>query len=288
MRYNPKRAVPAIVLSMVIFGTIGLFRRWIPLPSEVLAFSRGVMGSVFLVLIRKGTGGRLDLRRLGKSLWLLALTGALIGINWILLFEAYNYTSVATATLCYYMQPVIVILASPLLLKESFSPRKGICVAVAFIGMVFVSGVLNTSGQAPGSFRGVLLGLGAAALYAAVVLLNKKLPDVPVYEKTIIQLAAAAAVMIPYMLAAGTLRAYTLNTTQAVCLVTVGILHTGVAYALYFGAVEKLPAQTCALLSYIDPVTAVLLSAGLLHEPMSGLSILGAVLILGAAAAGEL
>ncbi len=282
-------SVLALVISMVIFGTIGIFRRAIPLPSEVLAFARGVLGSVFLLLVLRVSGRKFDLRSASKHLWLLILTGAMIGLNWILLFEAYNYTSVAIATLCYYMQPVIVILASPFVLKEKITVRKCICAAVSVLGMVFVSGILQP-GSAGGShgYRGILLGLGAAALYAAVVLLNKKISGVPVYEKTILQLSSAAVVMIPYMFAAGTLKAYSLGTGQVLGLLTVGILHTGIAYALYFGAIEKIPAQTAALLSYIDPVTAVLLSAGLLHESMSVLSVIGAVLIIGAAMISEL
>ena len=274
---------------MVIFGTIGIFRRAIPLPSEVLAFARGILGSVFLLLVLRVSGRKFDLRSASKHLWLLVLTGAMIGLNWILLFEAYNYTSVAIATLCYYMQPVIVILASPLVLKEKITVRKCICAAVSVLGMVFVSGILQP-GSTGGShgYRGILLGLGAAALYAAVVLLNKKICGVPVYEKTILQLSSAAVVMIPYMFAAGTLKAYSLGTGQVLGLLTVGILHTGIAYALYFGAIEKIPAQTAALLSYIDPVTAVLLSAGLLHESMSVLSVIGAVLIIGSAMISEL
>ena len=94
--------------------------------------------------------------------------------------------------------------------------------------------------------------------------------------------------MIPYMIAAGTLKNYHLEPGQAAALITVGILHTGIAYAIYFGAIEHLPAQTAALLSYIDPVTAVLLSAGLLHEPLTGLTVLGAILILGSAMASEM
>ena len=282
-------SVLALVISMVIFGTIGIFRRAIPLPSEVLAFARGILGSVFLLLVLRVSGRKFDLRSASKHLWLLVLTGAMIGLNWILLFEAYNYTSVAIATLCYYMQPVIVILASPLVLKEKITVRKCICAAVSVLGMVFVSGILQP-GSTGGShgYRGILLGLGAAALYAAVVLLNKKISGVPVYEKTILQLSSAAVVMIPYMFAAGTLKAYSLGTGQVLGLLTVGILHTGIAYALYFGAIEKIPAQTAALLSYIDPVTAVLLSAGLLHESMSVLSVIGAVLIIGAAMISEL
>jgi RarD protein len=279
---NRKSAYPALILSMVIFGTIGIFRRQIDLPSETLAFVRGILGSVFLLLLMRLTGRRFQTAPLKGSLALLVLTGAMIGFNWILLFEAYNYTTVAVATLCYYMQPVIVLLVSPFLFKEAVTLRKILCVAAALAGMVLVSGAAGSSGAGADPVKGIVLGLGAAALYACVVLLNKKITGVPLYEKTIIQLFSAAAALIPYMLSRGTLRSYGPESTQIILLLTVGIIHTGLAYALYFGAVEKLPVQTAALFGYIDPVTAVLLSALFLHEPMTPAGIAGAVLILGA------
>ena len=272
--------------SMVIFGTIGICRRYLPLPSEVLSCARGVMGSVFCLLLLKATNRRFDTSALQGKAGLLILTGALIGFNWILLFEAYSYTTVAVATLCYYMQPVIVTLVSPLVLKERITLRKGICVAVAIAGMILVSGV--TGGGGAGNLKGVFLGLGAAALYSSVVILNKKIQGVPIYEKTIVQLMSAAAAMLPYMLARGTLQSYSLSASQVWLLLAVGIVHTGIAYALYFGAVEKLPAQTTALFSYIDPVTAILLSAAFLREPLSAAGIAGTVMILGSLIAAQL
>lgn len=288
MKSNTGHHLSALTGSMVIFGTIGLFRRFIPLPSEVLACARGIMGGLFLLLLLKARGRSFD-RQAVRAHWkLLVLSGAMIGFNWILLFEAYNYTTVAIATLCYYLQPVIVILLSPLVLGERVSLRKGICVLTALAGMVLVSGIAGSDGLPSGDLRGVFLGLGAAVLYAGVVLLNKRIVGVPVYEKTVLQLLSASLVLLPYMAAAGTLHAYSLGIGQAAALVTVGIVHTGMAYVLYFGSVEHLPAQTAALFGYIDPVTAVFLSVILLHEPMSLLTLAGAVLILGSAAVSEL
>ena len=183
---------------------------------------------------------------------------------------------------------IIVILLSPLVLGEWVSLRKGICVLTALAGMVLVSGIVGSDGLPSGDLRGVFLGLGAAVLYAGVVLLNKRIVGVPVYEKRVLQLLSASLVLLPYMAAAGTLHAYSLGIGQAAALVTVGIVHTGMAYVLYFGSVEHLPAQTAALFGYIDPVTAVFLSVILLHEPMSLLTLAGAVLILGSAAVSEL
>ncbi len=283
-----KRPVAAFALSMIIFGTIGLFRRAVPLPSDAFAFSRGILGTVFLLLFMRIRGKSFDLAAAKKHALLLILTGAMIGLNWILLFEAYNYTSLAVATLSYYMQPVIVILLSPILLKEKISLKKGICILVSVCGMILVSGIFGSGTAGADNTRGVLLGLGAASLYAGVVILNKKITDVPVYEKTIIQLASAAIALSPYMLLTGSFRAYELGTVQVICLLTAGIVHTGAAYALYFGAVEKMPAQTAAILSYIDPVTAVLLSALLLHEALPAVGMIGAVMIIGSALVSEI
>ena len=281
---NPGSPLFKMLLSMVIFGTIGIFRRSIPLPSEVLAFARGILGGLFLLLILKGKRQAFSWRLIRKkSFALLVLSGAMIGFNWILLFEAYKYTTVAVATLCYYMQPVIVLLFARPLLHEKITRRQYLCVGLALIGMVLVSGILQGDGSASGNGAGILLGLGAAVLYAGVVLLNKTLTRVPAYEKTTIQLFSAAIALIPYMGWQGSLRSFNLSPSSIVLLLIVGVVHTGIAYVLYFGALEALPARTAALLSYIDPVTAVLLSAVWLHEPLSISGIIGAILIIGSA-----
>ena len=276
-----------LTLSMVIFGTIGVFRRYITLPSSLVAMTRGLIGMLFLLLVmvlRKRGMNRAAVRR---KLGLLCLSGAAIGVNWILLFEAYNYTSVATATLCYYLAPMFVILASPLVVGERLTAKKLICVLAALLGMVFVSGVLE-SGGGSSDLKGVLLGLGAAVLYASVVLMNKQLGDVPAYDRTIVQLGSSAAVLLPYVLLTEDMGALTFTPGTIGLLLVVGIVHTGIAYALYFGSLMQLKAQTAAILSYIDPVVAVLLSALVLREHMSLLSGLGAVLVLGAAVVSEL
>ena len=280
------RALSALTMSMVIFGTIGVCRRFISLPSGVLACGRGIMGGVFLLIVLRIRGDRFNLGRIRKKDFaLLIFTGVLIGINWILLFEAYNYTTVAVATLSYYMQPMIVMLLSPIVLKEKLTAKHLLCVILSMVGMVLVSGVIG--GGSVGSFTGVALGLGAAVLYATVVLLNKKIDGIPVFEKTIIQLFSAATAMLPYLAATGTLHTYELSVLGTFLFLTVGIVHTGIAYALYFGSIEVLPAKTCALMSYIDPVTAVILSALLLKEPMGDAGIIGTVLIIGSAVYSE-
>lgn len=276
------------ITAMTIYGTIGIFRRYIPLPSSVLAMVRGIVGTIFLLIVILAGHQKMSREAIRKNLFLLILSGALIGFNWILLFESYAYTTVAVATLCYYMAPVAVTMVSPLVLKEHLSFGKCICIFVALGGMAMVAGIFKPGGIAGSGAKGILLGLGAAALYASVILINKLLSPIGAYEKTIIQLASAAIVVFPYCLATGALSGMELNTTAVIMVLIVGVLHTGVAYALYFGSMDHLSAQTIAIFSYLDPVVAILLSALVLKEAMGPLEMLGAVLILGSTLVSEL
>ncbi len=287
-KMSDKGALLSLIFSMFIFGTIGIFRKHIELSSGVLAMARGFIGAAFLLFIIAVKRGKISKAAIKRNLWLLILSGACIGFNWILLFEAYRYTTVATATLCYYLAPIFVIIASPLILKERLSNRKVLCVLIALAGMVLVSGVLQTGFGGLAEMKGVLFGLGAATFYASVILMNKKIIDIPAYDKTIVQLVCAATVLVPYVLLTGEFATAEWSGIGFVLVLVVGILHTGVTYALYFGSMAQLKAQTVAIFSYIDPIVAILLSALLLQEKMDGLTILGTVMILGAAVYSEL
>ncbi len=285
---NNNKAKLSLVLSMVIFGTIGIFRRYIPLTSGLVAISRGYIGAIFLLILIFLKKDKLSLKAIKSNLIPLVLSGVFIGINWILLFESYRYTSVATATLCYYMAPVFVIVASPFLFKEKITLKKSICVAVALVGMVLVSGVVNSGFTGIAEFKGVFFGLGAACFYASVVMLNKKIKNVPIYDKTIVQLVSAATVLVPYSLAFEDNSQVQITPIVVIMVLIVGVLHTGFAYALYFGTIESLNTQTVALFSYIDPIVAIILSWLVLKEDMSILSAIGAILILGSTMISEI
>lgn len=274
--------------AMFIFGTIGIFVRHIPLASSMLACARGFIGTAFLLLVMALGRKKVSRDEVRKNWKVLLFSGAGIGANWILLFEAYRYTTVATATLCYYLAPIFIIVASPFVLKERLTLRKTLCVAAALAGMVLVSGVVQ--GGLPGAdeVRGILFGLSAAVLYAAVVLANRFLHDISAYTKTVAQLFIAAAVTVPYILLTEDLSAVSLTAGQGLLVALLGIVHTGIAYTLYFSSLGNLKMQTAAIFSYIDPVVAVILSALLLREPMGLWGVVGAVLILGSALVSEL
>ena len=290
MSSEKRTSILMLISSMLIFGTIGIFRKYIPFSSGLLACSRGFLGAfsltIYLIIRKVPIRTGISMR----NLILLIISGALMGINWILLFEAYNYTSVAVATLCYYMEPTIVILLSPLLFKEKLFGKKLVCAIVSLIGMVLVSGIVETAGQglALSNIRGVLFGLGSAAFYASVVILNKIIKVDNAYQKTIIQLLSAAVVLLPYLMITERGKSYEFSAVSVVMLLVLGLFHTGFAYALYFGSMKALEAQTIAVMSYIDPVSALILSALVLGERMSVIGIIGAVMIIGAALFSEI
>lgn len=269
-----------LIGSMVIFGTLGVFVRHIGISSGQLALCRAVMAAALIGLFLLVTRQTIPFRALGKSALLLLLSGGIMAFNWILLFEAYKYTTVSVATLSYYFAPVIVTVACPLIFKEKLGIKGWICFGMSTIGLALITGLGDLS-TGSNHLVGIAFGLGAACLYATVIILNKLIRRIEGLQRCFLQFVAAIAVMIPYVLATGGFTLNLLDGTGWVCLVIVGVVHTGFAYCLYFPSLKYLPGQKTAILSYIDPLTAVILSVTVLEEDLSLMQILGGLLILG-------
>ena len=269
-----------LIAAMGIFGTIGLFVRRIGVASGELALYRALMAAAILGVYLLVTGQKIPFREIGKELLLLLISGAAMGFNWILLFEAYKYTTVSAATLSYYFAPVLVMLACPLLFREKMTVKNWICFLASTLGIVLITGVgeLNSGTN---HLKGILLGLSAACFYAGVILLNKCIKRVQGIHRTFLQFLAAIAVLIPYVALTGGCTLEGLDAAGWVCLLLVGLIHTGAAYCLYFSSLKELPGQKAAILSYIDPLVAVILSVAVIGEPMTAPQILGGLLILG-------
>ncbi len=275
-----------LVFSMLIFSTIGLFVRLVSLPSGFIAMCRGFVGVLFLLIFSLVSKKKISFAAIRKNWLLLLLSGAAIGINWVLLFEAYRYTSVAVATLCYYFAPIFLIIVSSVILREKLTLKKIICITGALIGMACISGIFSPSFSF-GSIKGILLGTGAAVFYTSVIIINKFLKDITALEKTICQLLIAAIIIVPYFIISESSSISQISFTSVSVLILIGILHTGIAYVLYFNSIKSLPPQTVAILSYIDPAAAILLSTIILKENIGLSGALGALLIIASAMASE-
>ncbi len=276
-----------LIFTMLLFGTIGTLSRYINMPSSIICLGRAFFGVITILILLGTRKEKPDSEAIRRNFWWLLLSSTLMCCNWICQFEAYKYTTIATGTLCYYMQPVFYILAGAVVLREKLTAKKLACVAVAFCGMILVSGVIQT-GFHISELKGVIFGVSGGFFYAMVVLINKYMKDISPVNTTIMQLALVSVIMLPYSAATGAFSEASVTMTGIICLLILGVLHTGIGYIIYFDAVNKLPTQTVGILSYIDPVEAVLLSAFFLREPINIYTIIGAVLILGAAAVSEL
>ena len=268
-----------MVLSMAVFGTLGPFVRGIPVSSGELALYRAVLAALLIGAFLTVTGQKIPFGRIRREVPLLLASGVAMGFNWILLFQAYKYTTVSVATLSYYFAPVIVTVVSPVLFRERLTGKQLLCFVMSTLGLVMITGIGDLSGN--GHLIGILFGLGAAVLYATVVLLNKFIRNVAGIHRTSLQFLAAILVLIPYVALSGGVTLGTLPASGWVNLLIVGLVHTGITYCMYFSSLQELPGQKAAILSYIDPLVAVVISVLVLEESMTLWQAAGGVLILG-------
>lgn len=268
-----------MIASMAIFGTLAPFVRNISVSSGELALYRAVLAALLLLSFFILTKQRIPFSKIKMEVPLLLASGAAMGINWILLFEAYKYTTVSVATLSYYFAPVIVTLVCPFLFYEKLTRKQILCFVMSTLGLVMITGIGDVSGG--NNFIGILFGLGAAVFYATVILLNKFIKNVEGIHRTFLQFIAAIIVLLPYVMMTSGFTLGTLNATGWINLLIVGFIHTGVTYCMYFSSLKELPGQKAAILSYIDPLVAVLISVTILGETMTLWQMVGGVLILG-------
>ena len=266
------------ILSVIIYGTIGYILHFINLPSEIVVLGRGFIGSIFIYLYLRFTRQKMEVEAIKKNLKYLIPSGIALGLNWVFLFASYRVSTVALGSLCNYMAPIILIVISPIVFKEEIAFKKVICVIVAFIGIVLVSGILESDVVV--NVEGIVLGLLAAVCFVLIIIFNKRLRGVPVYDKVIVQLATSAITVLPYAIFNNIDTHLVFDTRSVLLIILLGVVHTGLAYCLYFGSINNIPVQSVAILGYIEPVCGILTSVLLLHEPISFLGIIGGVLIM--------
>ena len=274
---NPKLL---LVISMIVFGTIGLFVKYIPLSSGEIALYRAILAIILLGIFLLITKQKIDIKTIKKDLLLLLISGMAMGINWILLFEAYNYTSVSVATLSYYFAPVLVMVVSPILFKEKLSIIQIICFVGSTLGLVLLTGISDLNGN-NSNFKGIIFGILAAIFYATVIVINKFIKGVSGVNRTFLQFISSIIVLLPYVLLTSGINVLKLEGVSWIYLLVIGIIHTGICYCVYFSSVKELRGQEVAILSYIDPLVAVIVSLVFLSESMNVYQIIGGILILG-------
>ncbi len=280
------RAVRArwqMILSMAVFGTISIFVKGIALPAAEISLYRAVIACIVLLFYLLCTGRLRQLAAIKGKLLPLFVSGAALGFNWIFLFTAYRYTTVAMATLAYYFAPTLVLLGSVIFFRERLTARQIFCFLASTACLLLILGV-----ERGGSPTGLLFGLAAATQYAVLVLLNKKVGGIDGITRTWVQFASAAVMLTVYVALTGGFHLAALDLRGWENLLILGVVYTGIIYVLYFSSLPKLRGQQAALLSYIDPAVSVLVSVFFLQERSQPMQLLGGILILVFAVLNEL
>lgn len=297
-----------LILSMAIFGTLAIFVRNISVSSGELALYRAILAAIliggYLLISMNKQNSVTDIDNIAsdndpkainrnkeqpkllfgictkKELFLLLFSGMAMGFNWILLFEAYKYTSVSAATLSYYFAPIIVTIICPFLFHEKLTRKQILCFAMSTLGVFLITGIPDFQNMGRDTI-GILFGLSAAVFYATVILLNKFIKTVAGIHRTFLQFLAAVVTLLPYVACTSGFHLNVLDTKGWINLLIVGLIHTGITYCLYFSSLKELPGQEAAILSYVDPLMAVVISVAILGESISVPQIIGGILILG-------
>ncbi|MFJ8071875.1 DMT family transporter [Peribacillus sp. NPDC096447] len=270
------------ILSMIIFGTMGLVVKYIDLSSSETAFLSSSIGCLFLVFVFFIMKKSIPWKLVKVNASTLFLSAIALGGNWIFLYQSYDHTTLANATLGYYFAPVFVMVLSPFVLKELLPIKKIVCIGVAILGMLLIIG--NGIGASSGKddLLGILFGLVAAAFYAALMLLNKFIQNMGMLEITIIQLGTTALFLFPYVLFTEGFGILEVSTRSSIpFIILLGVVNTGIGFWLFFSGMLKLKGQSIAMLSYVDPFVAILISAVILQEKMTIVQIIGGTLLLG-------
>lgn len=279
-----KKALSVYIFSMFLFGTNGIVASFILLSSYEIVLFRTLLGTLSLAAIFLIRGGKFHIREYKKDFLYNFLSGIAMGSSWMCLYEAYARMGVSIAVLIYYCGPVIVMMLSPLFFNEKLHLRTVFGFLTVLVGVIFINGIAASDRVNAG---GVLCSVGAALFYSSLVILNKKCKNITGLENSVIQLFAAFVVVAAFV---GLKQGYSIKVvpSQWWLIILLGVVNTGLNCYMYFATIAKLPVQSVAIFSYIEPLSAVVFAALILGERMNAAQILGALLIIGGAIFAEL
>lgn len=280
-----KNAYIKFILAAVIFGTNGIIASHIPLSSYEIVLTRTVLGGFFLLILATARREWGSLRCASRtSLVWLVLSGLFLSGNWLFLYEAYQHIGVSLATLMCYCGPILIMILSYFVFHEPFTVPKVSAMVIVTIGILCINGA---DVQAHGLSWGLVCGFLSAVCFALLVIAMKKVSGIGGILPPACQLLVASLVVAAVTLSMPT-APVSLDMTNIACMVCLGIVNTGLGYYLYFSGVQRLSAQSVSICGYMEPLTALALSAILLGESLTLLQWIGAACILGGVALSEL
>jgi len=271
-----------LIFALVLFSTLGVFVKKIDLTSGKIAFVRGSVGFLFLILLTIITNKKIIIKQILDNKAKIISSGFLLGLNWICLFQSYKYTTLSIATISCYCAPIFMIIFSIIFLKEKPDIKKIVCVFVSIIGMLLIFYNSNNPSDniSYNHTLGIFFGILTAICYSSVIIINKSLKDISSSEQTLGQFFSAIILLLGYILIFEDFNFKELSTISSINLIIIGVVHTGFAFFIYFSAIKNIKGQSIAILSYITPIFAVLISIFYLREPMNIFQMFGGILIL--------
>ncbi|MCT1403724.1 DMT family transporter [Paenibacillus sp. p3-SID867] len=274
------------MLSMIIFGAVGVFAKYIDLSSSKISLFLSLIGALFLLFIFLFRKQKVSWALVRKNAFVLFIAGIALSGNWIFLFQAYKETTIANAALSYYFAPVLVIMFSPLVLKEQLSLKKVMCIVVALLGLFLI--LQNSTMESTGNhLLGIGYGLIAAGFYAVLTMTNKFIRGLDGLTITLLQLGLSVLLLFPLVLFTDGFNFSSLTWRPIFVMLLLGVLHGGIGFYMFFAGMKGLKAQSIAVLSYVDPLTSLMISALIIREEMTMQQLIGAALLLGSIWFGE-
>jgi len=273
-----------LVLVMLIWGSLGVFTRSIPLSALSLAFLRALIALPVLYAVMK-------MKKSDRVKWPLLvpyiISGILLGFGWLTLFYGFKHTGISSAVMIYNMCPVYVMIFAPLVLKETISKMQIAVIFVSFLGLFLIVGQNISEGC---SYMGLALSAVSGMLYATIVLINRSIKvRVDNQRATFVQILTAMIVLLPFVLVNGEISSVLRLDSMAVAYtILLGILHTGAAYTMFFSLYSQMKSVEIVSYSYLEPLFGILFSVIFIGETLTLPQIIGGILILGSTYIGEI
>ncbi len=273
-----------LVLVMILWGSLGVFTRSIPLSAFSLSFLRAFIAlPVLFVVMKMKKADKVKLSLLKPYL----ISGVLLGFGWLTLFYGFKHTSISSAVMIYNMCPVYVMIAAPLVLKEAISKLQIAVISVSFLGLSLIVGQNVLEGY---GYMGMVLSAVSGMLYATIVLINRSIKfRVDNQTATFVQIFIAMIVLLPFVLIDGNiLTVVKLDAIAIIYTILLGVLHTGVAYTLFFSLSAHMKSVEIVSYSYLEPLFGILFSVIFVGEALTFPQMIGGLLILGSTYIGEM
>lgn len=273
-----------LVLVMIIWGSLGVFTRSIPLSALSLAFLRAFIALPVLFAVMKMK--KADKVK-HKNLIPYIISGVLLGFGWLTLFYGYKHTSISSAVIIYNMCPVYVIILAPLVLKETISRIQIAVILLSFIGLFLIVGHNLSDGY---GYMGLLLSGISGMLYATIVLINRSIKiRVDNQTATFVQILTAMIVLLPFVLIDGNIFTVVhLDAMAVTYTVLLGVLHTSVAYTIFFSLYAHMKSVEIVSYSFLEPLFGIVFSVIFVGESLTLVQIIGGIMILGSTYIGEI